>query len=212
MSEHNNAARVADILLEIQAVKLQPDNPFTWASGMRSPIYCDNRLILSYPIHRQIVCEAFTAKIDVDKIDAIAGVATGGIAHGMLVAHALNMPFIYVRSSAKKHGRQNQIEGHYTSGQNVVVIEDLISTGGSSIQAVEALRSAGLVVTEVISVFSYGFQQATDNFNDASCPYQSLSDYESLIEVALKKGTISEDQVKLLQDWRKAPKTWWQPS
>jgi len=211
MSDDNYSESVAAILLKIGAVKLQPEDPFTWASGILSPIYCDNRLILSYPEDRRSVCEAFVAQINPDDIDSVAGVATGGIAHGMLVAEALNKPFIYVRSSAKKHGRQNQLEGHYTSEQRVVVIEDLISTGGSSLQAVDALRAAGLVVTHVISVFSYGFDQAEENFRKANCPFSSLSDYSTLLKIAEENGYIKADHLEILQEWRKDPKSWAQP-
>ncbi|MDX1350194.1 MAG: orotate phosphoribosyltransferase, partial [Putridiphycobacter sp.] len=178
----DKALKVAEFLLQIKAVKLQPQNPFTWASGWQSPIYCDNRKVLSYPKVRTYIRQVFVDTIidTYGKPDVIAGVATGGIAIGALIAEQMGLPFIYVRSSAKAHGMQNQIEGYYEKGQKVIVIEDLISTGGSSLKAVEALREGGLNVSGLVAIFTYGFEQAQKNFNDANCKYTVLTDYEHL--------------------------------
>lgn len=206
----DNATKIAEFLLQIKAVKLQPKDPFTWSSGWKSPIYCDNRKTLSYPNVRTFIRQSFSQLIldEYGKPDLIAGVATGGIAHGVLVAQELGVPFIYVRSSAKKHGLGNQIEGDYQEGHNVVVIEDLISTGGSSLKAVEALREGGLNVKAVAAIFTYGFQTSVDQFKEANCPLKVLSNYEVLIERALEQGVVSETDIKSLREWRNAPSTW----
>ena len=201
---------VAGLLLKSQAVILEPRNPFTWASGWLSPIYCDNRITLSYPEIRDSIKEAFTTSImeHFPGPDLIAGVATGAIAHGALVADSMHLPFVYVRPSAKGHGRQNLIEGRLSPGQKVVVVEDLISTGGSSLKAVEALREAGAEVLGMVAIFSYGFELAADNFIKAGVELHTLTNYHILIETALNSGAIQQDQVAMLQQWRKDPSQW----
>lgn len=210
MIKDNTALKVAEFLLQIKAIKLQPDNPFTWASGIKSPIYCDNRKILSYPPIRTYIRQCFSAKIEdtFGKPDIIAGVATGGIAHGALVAQELGLPFVYVRSSAKGHGLGNIIEGDYKEGQSVVVIEDLISTGGSSLKAVEDLRAAKLNVKGLVSIFTYGFDVAQDNFEQANCTYKTLTNYEYLLDVAIDKNYITADQLATLREWKNDPENW----
>jgi orotate phosphoribosyltransferase len=207
----SNAASIARHLLNIKAVKLRPDDPFTWASGMRSPIYCDNRITLSYPAIRKDIQKAF---VDLAKsfegITMIAGVATAGIAHGALLADALDLPYIYVRSSNKSHGRQNQIEGELFPDANILVIEDLISTGGSAIQAVEVLRAAGAQVAGVLAIFNYGFQKAIDNFQRANCTLQTISSYPILLEEAKAMDYISADHLETLKAWSASPETWFQ--
>ncbi|MFZ9027557.1 MAG: orotate phosphoribosyltransferase, partial [Crocinitomicaceae bacterium] len=192
------------------AVKLNPQSPFTWASGIKSPIYCDNRVTLSYPNIRTFIRQMFAEAIleQYGKPDVIAGVATGGIAQGALVAQELGVPFIYVRSSAKQHGMGNQVEGYFEEGQRVVVIEDLISTGGSSLKAVEALRDAGLDVKGLLAIFTYGFDLATENFKNAKCPFLTLSNYDVLLKKALENNTISESDLNTLEEWRKDPNSW----
>jgi len=206
----DNATKIAEFLLQIKAVKLQPNDPFHWSSGWKSPIYCDNRKTLSYPNIRTFIRQSYTQVIleKFGKPDVIAGVATGGIAQGALVAQELGVPFIYVRSSAKGHGLQNQIEGDFEKDHNVVVVEDLISTGGSSIKAVEALKDAGLNVKGVIAIFSYGFQHAEDAFEAVNCPFVTLSNYDILIEKALDQGAISKKDIDSLRQWRATPDTW----
>ncbi len=207
---NDRALKVAEFLLQIKAIKLQPTNPFTWASGWKSPIYCDNRKTLSYPAIRTYLRQAYSEVI-VEKYgtpDVIAGVATGGIAHGALVAQELGVPFIYVRSSAKGHGLGNQIEGYFESGQKVVVIEDLVSTGGSSLEAVAALREAGLEVKGLVSIFTYDFEIAQNNFAAANCPYETLTNYQSLIEKAVALDYVSEKDMESLENWRKNPAEW----
>jgi orotate phosphoribosyltransferase len=206
----DRALKVAEFLLQIKAVKLQPKTPFTWASGWKSPIYCDNRVTLSYPQIRTYIRQCYARSIEeyFGKPDLIAGVATGGIAHGALVAEELGIPFVYVRSSAKEHGLGNQIEGHFEKGQRVIVIEDLISTGGSSLKAVESLREAGLEVKGLVAIFSYGFDIAFSNFADAECPFITLSDYDHLIEQAVKSNYVSEKEMESLKEWKNAPDTW----
>src|SRR5215217_6504173 len=183
--------QVAEFLLQIKAIKLQPTNPFTWASGWKSPIYCDNRKTLSYPSIRTFIRQAYAEVIleKYGKPDVIAGVATGGIAQGALVAQELGIPFIYVRSTPKGHGMGNQIEGDFEAGQKVVVIEDLISTGGSSLQAVEALRNAGCEVKGLVAIFTYDFDVAKTNFAQAACPYETLTNYDFLMEQAEDRNT-----------------------
>ncbi|KKX47209.1 MULTISPECIES: orotate phosphoribosyltransferase [Sphingobacterium] len=202
--------KVAESLLQIKAIKLQPKNPFTWASGWKSPIYCDNRITLSYPAIRTYIRQKLSKLIQEEfgSVDMISGVATAGIPQGVLVAQDLGLPFSYVRSSAKDHGRQNMIEGEIVSGQRVVVVEDLVSTGKSSLIAVKALREAGCNVVGLVSIFTYGLDEATKNFADAKCTLHSLCDYNSLIQVAAENGFIFEEDVELLKDWRKNPSTW----
>ncbi len=206
----DRALKVAEFLLQIKAVKLQPNQPFTWASGWSSPIYCDNRKTLSYPAIRTHIRQGYAEAIleQFGKPDAIAGVATGGIAQGALVAQELGIPFIYVRSSAKGHGLGNQIEGHFEKGQKIIVIEDLISTGGSSLTAVKALRDAGCDVRGLIAIFTYGFEVATRNFQEAECPFVTLTDYDHLIDQALKLEYINDSDVQSLKEWKTAPESW----
>jgi len=208
--DKDKALKIADFLLQIKAVKLSPAEPFTWSSGMKSPIYCDNRKTLSFPSIRTAIRQTFSEQIkkQFETVDVIAGVATGGIAIGALVAEEMGLPFIYVRSSAKGHGLGNQIEGEYHSGQRVVVIEDLISTGGSSLKAVEALRESKLNVLGLAAIFTYGFQVAEDNFKEANCPYFTLSNYELLVELAAKENYVSEKDLESLTNWKTNPKTW----
>lgn len=204
------AEKVASYLLDIKAIKLEPTNPFTWASGWKSPIYCDNRKTLSYPEVRSYIKEQFADLIRAKypQVQVIAGVATGAIAQGVLVAQELGLPFIYVRSSAKGHGLENLIEGEYKAGQKVVVIEDLISTGGSSLQAVEALRNAGCDVLGMAAIFTYGFRKAEDNFKAAHCELTTLSNYNAMIDLAVKIGYVKPEQVEKLKEWRLSPETY----
>ncbi len=208
MTEINR--KVAGLLLRSKAIIFEPAKPFTWASGWQSPIYCDNRVTLSYPEIRDYIKESFTRIIEeaFPSPDLVAGVATGAIAQGVLIAEAMNLPFVYVRPSAKGHGRQNLIEGRLQPGQRVVVVEDLISTGGSSLKAVEALREAGAKVEGMVAIFSYGFQLAEDNFRKAQVALHTLTDYHTLIECAVESGDIQTEQVALLQEWRKNPSQW----
>lgn len=206
----NSALKIAEFLLQIKAIKLQPEQPFTWASGWKSPIYCDNRKTLSYPQIRTFIRQQFVSLIN-EKFatpDVIAGVATGGIAIGALVAQEMGLPFIYIRSEAKKHGLTNMIEGELTSGQNVVVIEDLISTAGSSLKAVEALREKGANVKGMVAIFTYGFDVANEKLKEANCITNSLCDYNTLIEVALKHEYINESDLESLKNWRENPSVW----
>ncbi|QQT25605.1 orotate phosphoribosyltransferase [Sphingobacterium spiritivorum] len=202
--------KVAESLLQIKAIKLQPKSPFTWASGWRSPIYCDNRITLSYPAIRTYIRQKLSKLIQEEfgSVDMISGVATAGIPQGVLVAQDLGLPFTYVRSSAKDHGRQNLIEGEVVSGQRVVVVEDLVSTGKSSLQAVKALREAGCNVVGLVSIFSYGFDEAVQNFAEAKCAFFSLCDYNALIQVAAERNYIMEEDVDILRQWRVSPSTW----
>lgn len=206
----NKAIKVAEFLLQVKAIKLSPNKPFTWASGIKSPIYCDNRVTLSYPNIRTFMRQAYAESIldHFGKPDVIAGVATGGIAQGALIAQELGIPFIYVRSSVKEHGMGNQIEGYFEKGQKVVVIEDLISTGGSSLKAIAALRDAELDVRGLVAIFTYGFDIAHENFANAECPYVTLSDYNSMIAEALDSNLISQDDMDSLKRWRDNPSTW----
>jgi orotate phosphoribosyltransferase len=207
---NDRALKVAEFLLQIKAIKLQPTNPFTWASGWKSPIYCDNRKTLSYPTIRTFIRQAYSEVIleKYGKPDFIAGVATGGIAQGALVAQELGIPFVYVRSTPKGHGLGNQIEGDFEKGQKVVVIEDLISTGGSSLQAVDALREAGCDVKGLVAIFTYDFDVAKENFKKANCPFETLTNYDFLIEQAIRKEYINESDLDSLQAWRANPSTW----
>lgn len=206
----DKAIKVAEFLLQVKAIKLSPNKPFTWASGIKSPIYCDNRVTLSYPNIRTFMRQAYAESIldHFGKPDIIAGVATGGIAQGALVAQELGIPFIYVRSSVKEHGMGNQIEGYFEKGQKVVVIEDLISTGGSSLKAIAALRDAELDVRGLVAIFTYGFDIAHENFANAECPYVTLSDYNSMIAEALDSNLISQDDMDSLKRWRDNPSAW----
>lgn len=202
--------KTAELLLQIKAIKLNPHDPFTWASGWKSPIYCDNRITLSYPAVRNFLKEEIVKLVEEKhgKPDVIAGVATGAIAIGMLVAQQLGVPFIYVRPEPKKHGRKNQIEGHLESGQNVVVIEDLISTGKSSLNAVKALKEANVTVKGMIAIFSYGFDIATENFNNDNVELTTLSNYNYLLEQALDSKYITNEELRMLEDWRIEPSKW----
>jgi len=206
----NIARKTAEYLLQIKAIKLQPAKPFTWASGWKSPIYCDNRMTLSFPAVRSYLRDSFTLKVKELYPDAelIAGVATGAIAHGALVADAMSLPFIYVRSGTKDHGLGNQIEGYYEKGQKVVVIEDLISTGGSSLGAVKALREAGCEVLGMIAIFTYEFRKAVDAFADEQCQLDTLSNYNVLVEMAAESGYISPGEIETLKKWRMDPSNW----
>lgn len=206
----DKALKVAEFLLQIKAIKLKPNDPFTWASGIKSPIYCDNRVTLSYPQIRTYIRQGYSESVldHFGKPDVIAGVATGGIAQGALVAQELGIPFIYVRSEAKSHGMTNQIEGFYEAGQKVVVIEDLISTGGSSLKAVDALRDAGLEVKGLVAIFTYGFDSAHANFANAECPYVTLTDYDVMLNKALSNNLISEEELTSLRQWKVNPTEW----
>jgi orotate phosphoribosyltransferase len=200
---------IAHNLLQINAVKLSPQNPFTWASGIKSPIYCDNRITLSFPAVRDMIINGFVEKSKAfEPFDIVAGVATAGIPHGALLADRLAKPFIYVREKAKSHGRQNQIEGLITEGVRVLVIEDLISTGGSSLKAVEALREAGCVVVGILAIFTYGFDKATAVFKGANCPFDTLSDYDTLIAQAIDNQYVMPEALATLSAWRQSPETW----
>ncbi len=206
----DTARLVANKLLEINAIKLNVENPFTWASGWRSPIYCDNRLSLSYPEVRTFIKQQLvqTIQLEFKGVEAIAGVATAGIPQGALVADILEVPFIYIRSKPKDHGMENMIEGKITPGQKVVVIEDLVSTGGSSLKAVEALKSSGFLVLGMVSVFTYGFPIAKANFEKEKVRLISLSNYGELIEEALKLKYVNQEQISNLKKWRENPSTW----
>ena len=209
-NKNETAYEVAEFLLQIKAIKLETTKPFTWASGWKSPIYCDNIKILSYPKTRNYIRQQLVRAINdiYGTPDIIAGVATGGIGHGVLVAQELGLPFCYVRSEEKKHGLENKIEGYVESGQSVVVIEDLISTGKSSLRVVEALREAGLNVKGMVAIFSYGFKEADDMFKKAHCPLVSLSNYDSLIQKASDVGYIQETDIEFLKVWRQDPANW----
>ena len=204
------AKKTAEVLLQINAIKLQPKEPFTWASGWKSPIYCDNRIVLSYPLIRNYIRETMAKHIEdhYGKPDVIAGVATGAIGIGALVAEYLNLPFVYVRPEAKKHGRQNQVEGHIEKGQTVVVVEDLISTGKSSLNAVVALKEAEVNVKGMVAIFSYGFDVAQKNFNDANIELHTLGNYENLLEQALDTNYITKAEQDILAQWNANPSEW----
>jgi orotate phosphoribosyltransferase len=202
--------QVAEFLLQIKAIKLQPNNPFTWASGWHSPIYCDNRITLSHPTIRTYIRQQLTRLIQdtFGAVGCIAGVATAGIPQGALVAQELGLPFIYVRSKPKEHGTGSLIEGEILTGKRVVVIEDLISTGKSSLQAIEALRTVGYDVAGLAAIFTYGFDIAADNFKLANCPFVTLSNYNTLIKYAAENQYISENDIELLKTWRENPAEW----
>lgn len=203
------AKEIASSLLAIGAVHLRPDQPFTWTSGIKSPIYCDNRITMSYPSVRRQIAQAFAELIreTYPEAQVVAGTATAGIPHAAWVAELLDLPMIYVRDKAKGHGRQNQIEGSLTAGQKVVVIEDLISTGGSSLKAAQAVQAEGGEVLGVAAIFSYQFPDAEALFADAGIPCTTISHYTALLEAAREQGTITAEQETLLGEWRKAPKT-----
>ena len=206
----NSAKRIAEYLLQIKAIKLQPSNPFTWASGWKSPIYCDNRKTLSFPEVRSFIRDSFVLLIKdlYPYAELIAGVATGAIAHGALAADKMGLPFIYVRSGAKEHGLGNQIEGYYEPGQKVVVIEDLVSTGGSSLNAVRALREAGCEVMGMVAIFTYEFNKASEGFAEEKCKLNTLCNYSVLVETAVRTGYISDSEVETLRKWRIDPSVW----
>ena len=202
--------KVAEFLLQIKAIKLQPQKPFTWAAGWKSPIYCDNRKTLSYPQIRTYIRQQFTELI-LDKFgkpDVIAGVATGGIALGVLVAQELGIPFVYVRSSSKGHGLQNKIEGVVDSGQSVVVVEDLVSSGKSSLDAVRALKDVGCNVKGMVAIFTYGFDIARENFKKEKCTLYTLSDYNCLLKQAIHSNYVTDNDLESLNEWRKKPSEW----
>ena len=202
--------QVAEFLLQIKAIKLQPNNPFTWASGWKSPIYCDNRITLSHPTVRTYIRQQLSRVIQetFGSVECIAGVATAGIPQGALVAQELGLPFIYVRSKPKDHGTGSMIEGDVMPGKRVVVIEDLISTGKSSLQAVEALRQADYNVAGLAAIFTYGFDVATKSFKQANCPFVTLSNYTVLLKYAAENSYITDKDIKLLKSWRENPAEW----
>lgn len=204
MNTLTRAETIADRLLEIEAVFLRPNDLFTWASGIKSPIYCDNRVSLSYPAVRDLIRDSFVdlIKQEYPDLDAVAGVATAGIPHASLIADKMQLPMCYVRSSSKEHGRTNQIEGKLKPGSKVVVVEDLISTGGSSLKAVEALREAGFEVLGLVAIFTYNLQKSQDAFNQANVAYSCLSDYDTLVERALQLGKIQDDDLSVLQEFK----------
>ena len=211
-SNRDSALKVAEFLLQIKAVKLQPESPFTWASGWKSPIYCDNRKTLSYPGIRTFIRQEFTQRIldEYGKPDVIAGVATGAIGIGILVAEYLGLPFIYVRPEAKSHGRQNQIEGQLNPNQTVVIVEDLISTGKSSLNGVDALDKAGAQIKGMLAIFTYGFEVAVNNFESKGVSLNTLTDYQNVIEQATETNYVKEEQQKMLLEWRENPSGWQQ--
>ncbi len=207
---NNTAQQTAELLLQINAIKLETKNHFTWASGWKSPIYCDNRVILSFPAVRNYIKDEFVKQIEAKfgRPDVIAGVATGAIGIGILVAEAMGLPFVYVRPEAKKHGRQNQVEGFLQKGQTVIVVEDLISTGGSSLMAVEALRNEGANVKGMAAIFTYGFPISEEKIAAAKLDVYTLSNYENLIEKAVEKKYVSEEELETLQSWNSNPSEW----
>ena len=208
--DKNIAKKTAELLLQINAIKLNPNKPFTWASGWKSPIYCDNRLVLSYPAIRNFIKHELAKNIEkiYGKPDVIAGVATGAIGIGALVADYMGLPFVYVRPEAKKHGRQNQIEGKLEKGQNVVVVEDLISTGKSSLNAVNALKEKSVNVKGMVAIFTYGFEISETNFLKNNIELRTLGNYNYLLEQASNTGFINELQLKTLSNWNKNPSEW----
>lgn len=208
--DKDTAKKTAELLLQINAIKLKPENPFTWASGWKSPIYCDNRIILSHPPVREYVRAEMAAQIRsrFGSPDVIAGVATGAIGIGMLVADTLGLPFVYVRPETKAHGRKNKIEGQLEAGQKVVVIEDLISTGKSSLLAVDSLKEAGAEILGMLAIFTYGFALSEQAFKEAGVVLHTLGDYQTLIQLASETGYIEEEHQKMLMDWRNNPSEW----
>ncbi len=212
-SMSGNAQIIAHMLLQIDAVTLRPQQPFTWTSGIRSPIYCDNRLTIAYPQVRDLIADSFKQLIEQEwgQVDAVAGTATAGIPHAAYVSQKLSVPMAYVRSSAKGHGKENMIEGLIRPGQKVVVIEDLISTGGSSVKAAMAVQDAGATVLGVVAIFTYGFAKAAATFAEAGIPLRTLTSYDSLLQIAVEKGYIRQEEVALLSKWKQDPENW-QPS
>ncbi len=206
----SNERVVAEKLLQVEAVKLSPDKPFTWASGWKSPIYCDNRKVLGFPHIREFIKSEMCNIIfsEFPEADLLAGVATAGIAWGAMAADQLKLPYIYVRPKPKEHGLGNQVEGFYTPGQKVVVIEDLVSTGKSSLQVVDVLKKEGLIIEGMVSIFTYGFPVADEAFANAGVRYIPLTNYAQLSQVAFEKGSISEAELASLEEWRKGPETW----
>ena len=204
------AKQVAKSLLQINAIILDPKKPFKWAAGWNSPIYCDNRKTLSYPEIRNYIRQGLVAVIKnhYKGANVIAGVATAGIPHGVLVAEELGLPFIYVRAKAKEHGKQNQIEGYFEKGQSVILVEDLISSGKSSLEAASALKEVGMKVKGMVSIFTYGFDTASENFKNANCEYISLCDYNSLLPEAIKQKYINKEDLAILKQWRENPSNW----
>ncbi|MCE6987706.1 orotate phosphoribosyltransferase [Dyadobacter sp. CY323] len=202
--------RIAELLLEAKAIKLSPDKPFQWSSGWLSPIYCDNRVALSYPDTRTFIKKTLAELIRTEypDVQAVVGVATGGIAQGALVADLLELPFAYVRPEPKKHGMGNQIEGRLENGQSVIILEDLISTGGSSLKVVDVLREAGIHVAGMVAIFTYGFEIAVNNFKEKNVKLSTISNYNALIETALEHNYIDESQLESLSAWRLAPEVW----
>ncbi len=202
--------KIAEFLLQIKAIKLQPNKPFTWASGLKSPIYCDNRITLSYPSIRTYIRQNLSALIQEEfgSVGLIAGVATAGIPQGVLVAQDMGLPFAYVRAQAKEHGTGSLIEGEVYPGQRIVVVEDLISTGKSSLQAVKALRDAGADVAGLVAIFSYNLKEAEENFKEAKCKFETLSNYSALINYASDTSYINKDDIELLRKWKDDPKGW----
>ncbi|RUT36353.1 orotate phosphoribosyltransferase [Paenibacillus zeisoli] len=207
LNQKETESKIAESLLEIGAVALRPHQPFTWTSGIKSPIYCDNRLTMSFPEVRDLIAEAFASLIreQYPDTEVIAGTATAGIPHAAFVSQKMGLPMAYIRDKAKGHGKENQIEGLIKPGQKVIVIEDLISTGGSSIKAAQAVEAAGAKPQAVLAIFSYQLDKAVNAFKDAGIEIQSLSNYSALIEVAVKKGTIQEQDLELLKSWREDP-------
>ena len=210
MSNSESSAKIAKYLLETGAVKFSPDDPFTWASGIKSPIYCDNRVLLSYPNIREVIIDNFVLRIKetYPEVEAITGVATAGIAHGALIAAEMNLPFAYVRPEPKKHGMKNQIEGKLLPQSKVVVIEDLISTGGSSLKAAADLREAEIEVVGMAAIFTYGFDVATKNFEEANVSLACLTDYPTMIDAAIEANYVQANQLENLNKWRESPSTW----
>lgn len=205
----HHAAEVARRLLEIKAVKLNPRNPFTWASGILSPIYCDNRVALSFPAVRTFLKNCLAEQSGAfGAFDVVAGVATAGIAHGALLADVLEKPFVYVRAGAKDHGRRNQIEGELPAGARVLLVEDLISTGGSCLKAADALLDAGAAVVGVLAIFQYGFERAATAFSEKNLPFQTLTDYETLVREAVATGYVTPADEATLRQWRENPERW----
>lgn len=207
----NYKKAIAEKLLEIKAVALSPSDPFTWASGIKSPIYCDNRLTMGYPEIRNLIAEGMQdlIKKNFKDVEMLSGTATAGIPHAAWTAQKMDLPMTYVRSASKSHGKQNQIEGAYSKGQKAVVIEDLISTGGSSLQAVEALDESGVEVLGLVAIFTYNFESAEQRFKESGVEYFTLSDYNTLIEVALEKNYISSEEMEVLKEWRKDSKEYY---
>lgn len=206
----DSKAKIALSLLQINAIQLRPQNPFTWASGIKSPIYCDNRIALSYPSVRRLILDIFLEKLRLSEqqVDVIAGVATAGIPWASFIALESGLPLIYVRSEAKSHGRQNSVEGKIEPGQKVLLVEDLISTGGSSLKALHNLREQQADVTALVAIFQYGFAEALDSFRQAHCPFSTLTDYPTLIRQAYDEGLIHETDLQLLDTWRINPHQW----